>query len=90
MNRKFKFEFEDQSSENSISFEYDDAVEEKMTIVVENGVPVMYANRQAFLSLAKTFVKIALCDYSDAFHIHLRKDFDTEQPEILRIILNND
>lgn len=90
MNRKFKFEFEDQSSKNSISFEYDDAVEEKMTVVVENGVPVMYANRQAFLSLAKTFVKIALCDYSDGFHIHLRKDFDGEQPEILRVILNND
>ena len=60
-----------------------------MTIVIENGVPVMYANRQAFLSLAKTFVKIAFCDYSD-FHIHLRKDLDTEQPEILRVILNND
>ena len=50
----------------------------------------MYANSQAFLSLAKTFVKIALCDYSDGFHIHLAKDFDTEQPEILRVVLNND
>lgn len=90
MKRKFKFEFEDQSSENSISFEYDDVVEEKMTVVLEDGVPVMYANRQAFLSLAKTFVKIVLCDYSDGFHIHLAKDFDTEQPEILRVILNND
>lgn len=89
MKRKFNFEFEDRSSENSISFEYDDAVEEEMTVIVEDGLPVMYANRQAFLSLAKTFLKIALCEYSDGFHIHLRKDFDNEQPEILRVILNN-
>jgi hypothetical protein len=89
MKRKFDFEFEDQAFENSISFEYDDAVEEEMTVIVENGVPVMYANRQAFLSLAKTFIKIALCDYSDGFHIHLGKDFDTDQPEILRVVLNN-
>ena len=57
---------------------------------MENGVSVMYVNRQAFLSLAKTFVKIALCDYLDSFHIHLTKDFDTEQPEILRVILNHE
>ena len=61
-----------------------------MAVVWEDGFPVTYANRQAFLSLAKTFVKIAFCDYSDGFHIHLAKDFDTEQPEILRVILNND
>lgn len=60
-----------------------------MTVLVENGVPVMYANRQAFLVLAKIFAKIALCEYSDGFHIHLEKDFDADQPEILRVILNN-
>ena len=57
---------------------------------MENDVLVMYASSQAFLSLAKAFVKIALCDYSDGFHIHLAKDFDIKQPEILRVILNND
>ena len=45
--KKFEFEFEDLSSRNSISFDYDGEVEEKMSVLCENDVPVIYVNRQA-------------------------------------------
>jgi hypothetical protein len=86
---KFEFEFEDTSSKNTITFEYDNEVEEKMSVVLENDVPVIYVNRQALLFLAKTFIKIALGKYSNGFHIHLAQDFDADQPEAIRIVLND-
>lgn len=88
MKQKFEFEFEDQSSENRISFEFDDSAEEDFSISFEDGVAVMYANRAALLTLAKAFVKMALCDYSDGFHIHLRKNFDADESEAFRVILS--
>ncbi|MBW4536654.1 MAG: hypothetical protein KME09_22230 [Pleurocapsa minor HA4230-MV1] len=87
MKRKFEFEFEDQSLENTITFEYDDATEEEIDLCIENGVAVMYANSQALLSMAKLFVKIAICDYQKGFHLHLTKDFDADDKEIFRVIL---
>lgn len=87
MRKKFEFEFEDQSSDNKISFEYDDDVDEEMEIILEDGSPILYANSQAFLALAKTFIKIAMCDYKNGFHINLRKDFDADLPDAIRCIL---
>ena len=79
---------EDRSFENRISFEYDDSVEEDFRVSSEDGVAVVYANRTALLTLAKAFVKMALCDYSDGFHVHLRKNFDADESEVLRVILS--
>jgi hypothetical protein len=89
MKKKFEFEFEDLSSRNTISFEYDGEVEEKMSVMCESGVSVIYVNRQALLFLAKTFIKLALGEYPTGFHIHLSQDLDADQPEALRIVLNN-
>jgi hypothetical protein len=90
MKQKFEFEFEDQSLDNAITFEYDDAVEEKFDLCIENGVAVMYANSQALLSIAKLFIKIAICDYQKGFHLHLTRDFDADDQEILRVILTKE
>lgn len=87
MKRKFEFEFEDLSPENGITFEYCDSSDEEVNIAIENDVSIMYANRQAFLSLAKIFLKIALCDYPTGFHLHLKKDFDGDEAEVLRLVL---
>jgi hypothetical protein len=87
MKRRFEFEFEDQSSANVISFEYDDFVEEEINASLEDGVAVIFANRQAFLALAKVFAKIALSDYPKGFHLHLKKNFDADEEEILRVVL---
>ena len=89
MKKQFEFEFEDLSSRNTISFEYDGEVEEKMSVLCENDVPVIYVNRQALLFLAKTFIKMALGEYPIGFHIHLSQDLDTDQPEAVRIVLSN-
>ncbi|NOT63484.1 MAG: hypothetical protein HOP19_25010 [Acidobacteria bacterium] len=86
--KRFEFNFEDMSSKGSISFEYADDVSEKMTVVVENGVPVIYGNREAFLLLAKTCAKLALGQYQSGFHVHLAADFDADLPEAVRLILN--
>ncbi|NEZ61839.1 hypothetical protein D0962_03460 [Leptolyngbyaceae cyanobacterium CCMR0082] len=82
--KKFEFEFEDLSSQNRIQFDYDEEVDEELKVVIENGMPVLYANKQAYMALAKTFVKMALGEYSDGFHIHLRQDFDGDKQEAMR------
>jgi YD repeat-containing protein len=49
---------------------------------------VIYANREAFLLLARTCAKIAIGQYESGFHVHLTTDFDATQPEALRLVLN--
>ena len=82
--KKFEFEFEDLSSQNRMQFDYDEEVDEELKVVIENGMPVLYANKQGYIALAKTFVKMALGEYSDGFHIHLRQDFDGDEQEAMR------
>lgn len=88
MKKRFEFEFDDQSQQGTISFAYDDAVDERMSVLVENGIPVIYANRATLVFLAKTFIKMALCAYPDGFHVHLNQDMDADKPEALRVILD--
>jgi hypothetical protein len=86
--RRFEFEFEDESQTNTISFEYNELVNEKLTVSTEEGVSVVYANREALLVLGKTLIKMAICAYQDGFHIHLEQDFDGDKPEALRVIID--
>ena len=88
MKKRFEFKFDDQSQQGTISFDYDEAVDERMSVLVENGIPVIYANRATLFFLAKTLIKMALCPYPDGFHVHLNEDLDAEKPEALRMILN--
>jgi len=87
MKRQFEFEFEDESQTNTISFEYNELVNEKLNVSVEAGVAAIYANREALLVLRKTLITMAICPYQDGFHIHLEEDFDGDKPEALRVIL---
>ena len=87
MKKKFEFEFEDDSLENRITFEYDDSPnDEILDVSSDNGTTTMYANREGFMVLAKTFAKIALGNYKYGFHIHLGKDF-SDGDDILTITL---
>lgn len=91
MNKKFVFEFVDEAPKNALSYEYEaEDSTEKMQVVMENGSPVLYANQQGCLVLAKAFIKLAICDYKEGFHIHLHKDFDGDQPETIRVGLVKD
>ena len=89
MKQRFEFEFEDESESGTISFDYDPSDDEKMGVSIEDGVPVIYANRAALLVLAKTLIKMAVSRYPDGFHVHLEEDFNADRPEILRVILND-
>lgn len=85
IDKKFEFEFKDESSANRISFEYDDSDEEILNTSIDNGMLTIYGNRSAFMALSKIFAKLALCNYKAGFHIHLREDFDGDKEDILTV-----
>jgi hypothetical protein len=87
VNKKFEFEFEDESLQNRISFEYDRSDNEILSTSITNGITTIYGNRQAFLVLAKTFAKLALGEYRAGFHFHLREDFDGAKEDIIEVTL---
>ncbi|MEL7226647.1 MAG: hypothetical protein AAF810_25095 [Cyanobacteria bacterium P01_D01_bin.36] len=84
LQKRFEFKFHDRSAENVISFDYNDAMDEEMTVSIEHGVAVIYANKQAYLTLAKAFIKLALGNYQSGFHFHLGQDFNDDDPNAMR------
>lgn len=54
---------------------------------VEEGTPVLYLNQGACKLLAEIFAKLALGTYADGFHVHLRKNFDSDEIEMLRVVI---
>src|SRR5438132_1228310 len=87
MNR-FNFEFEEELP-NHITFEYGPEADEEIDTLVENGVPILYANRSALLSLAKLFIKMAIGGYADGFHVHLQKDLNADEQDRLIVMLHS-
>ena len=69
-----------------ITFEYSEDVSERIDVNVENGVPVVYANRTGLVFLAKVFAKMASDQHSEGFHVHLGKNLDPDEGEMLRIV----
>lgn len=86
--KSFNFEFEEERP-NHITFEYSPDGDEELDTLVENGVPILYANRPALLTLAKLFVKMALGEYKDGFHLHLRKDLNADEQDRLIVMLHS-
>ena len=86
--KSFNFEFEDERP-NHITFEYSADADEELDTLVENGVPILYANRSALLTLARLFAKMALGEYTEGFHVHLRKDFNADEPDRLIVMLHS-
>jgi hypothetical protein len=86
--KSFKFEFEEEKP-NHITFDYSPEGDEELDSVVENGVPILSANRPALISLAKTFIKMAMGEYGDGFHVHLRKDLNADEPDRLIVMLHS-
>ena len=89
MKNLFNYEFEDESEYSKISFEYDEEIEEKLTVKIEGNIPVLYGNKQAFLLLAKTFSKLSLGNYKDGFHLHINTNFEADEAEAIRVVLEN-
>jgi len=87
--RHFAYDFE-QETANRISFDYSPKGDEKIDTAVENGLPVLYLNRPAMITLARTLIKMATGSYQAGFHVHLRKDFNADLREVLTVILSPD
>jgi hypothetical protein len=85
--RHFEYVFDDESERNRISLEYSDAEDERLSVSLDGSEAVVWANRAAFLMLAKLCLKLALGCYKAGFHIHLRENFsgDADQPDRLRL-----
>jgi hypothetical protein len=79
MDKRFEFTFKDESARNTISFDYEN-YEERLVLRTEGDVVYLEANPEALLTLAKLMIKMALCDYSNGFHVHVPEDFDASKP----------
>jgi hypothetical protein len=87
--RRFVVEFDDLDS-RSLTYTTSGPPIELLTTKSESGIPVVYASKGACRLLAETFDKLAFGNYSDGFHLHLEKDFDPDNAEVLRIILSSE
>jgi hypothetical protein len=88
MTKQFSYTYNDDSRDR-IALEYSPEADERLETSVENGVPFLYLNRSAMITLAKTLIKIANGSYSDGFHVHLHKDFNADEPERLTVLLSS-
>jgi hypothetical protein len=86
--KSFNFEFEE-NKPNRITFDYSPEADEEFDTAIEDGIPILYANRPGLISLAKTLIKMAMGEYSDGFHVHLRKDLNADEPDRLIVMLHS-
>ncbi len=88
MKKTFIYEF-DEGQPGTLSYELSLEENERLETLVEEGVPAIYMNRPAMLTLAKILIKLAEGPYSEQFHIHLKKNFG-DDPDALTIMLYPD
>jgi len=87
MKKTFTYEFEEEKS-NTLTYEYSQAEDERLSTSVENGVPTIYANSSALIMMARIFIKMASGSYANGFHVHLGQDFNFDLPDCLTVILD--
>lgn len=87
MKKTFTFEYDDEKPD-TLSYQVSLEEDEKLDSSVENGVPFVYLNRSAMITLAKILIKIANGSYSHGFHLHLYKDFNADEPERVVVLLS--
>jgi hypothetical protein len=87
--KSFSFEFDDEGP-RTLTFDYDGRYEQRLETSAEDGVVVLFLNRQACTVLAKMLAKIALGSYEPGFHVHLEQDLNADKPEALRVVLLSD
>lgn len=84
--KKFEFEFEDESAKNGITIEYDDSIDDLLlNVSFDYGQAIISANPEGFMVLAKMFLKLALGNYCEGFHVHLGNNFDADGDDVLTI-----
>ena len=86
MKKQFIFEFEE-SQPNSLSYEYSVEENERLDTLVEEGVPILYLNRPAMVTLAKLLIRMSQGSFAEQFHVHIYKNFNADEPQKLTIML---
>jgi hypothetical protein len=86
MKKTFNFEFEEEKH-NRLTYECSLDEDERLETSVENGVPFIYLNRSAMITMAKILIKMANGPYSNGFHLHLHKDFNEDAPDAVVLLL---
>ena len=89
MAKEFNYKFE-VDKPNQITFEYSSEADEKLDVGFQGKTPILYLNRQGMITLAKMLVKMASSPHPEQFHVHLRKDFNADEPESVTIMLYPD
>jgi hypothetical protein len=88
MKKYFTYEFEE-GQPDSLTYELSMEENERLDALTEDGIPVVYMNRPAMLTLAKLLIKLAEGPYKEQFHVHLKKDFG-EEKDVLTLMLYPD
>lgn len=87
--KTFNFEFEEEKP-NRLTYECSFDEDEKLETSVENGVPFVYLNRSAMITMAKILIKMANGPYSNGFHLHLHKDFNEDAGDAVVLRLSSE
>lgn len=87
--KTFNFEFEEEKL-NRLTYECSFDEDERLETSVENGVPFIYLNRSAMITMAKILIKMANGSYSNGFHLHLHKDFNEDAPDAVVLLLSSE
>jgi len=83
---RFECEFEDQGPAR-IAYEISGHPIDKAEVRIEDQTSVLYCNKNACRVLAEVFAKLAIGSYKPGFHLHLKENFDSDDKEMLRIVL---
>ena len=75
---------------NHFTPDYADEHDQRLEVEQENGIAVLYVNRQACGLLARMFAKLSVGDYSPGFHLDLDRNFKFDDGEVLRVVLVDD
>jgi hypothetical protein len=86
MKKLFKYEFEE-NKRNSLSYEMSMDEDEHLESFIENGIPFLYMNRSAMLTMAKLLIRFADGSYG-AVPYTREKNFG-EGPDVLTILLGS-
>ena len=84
MKKRFNIRF-DNEGPNALSYEL--GTNARLQCTVENGVPVVWVNREGARVLAEIFAKLALGTHATGFHVHLGRDLDPDGPDVVRLAL---
>jgi hypothetical protein len=85
--QRFTYQYK-KDGKDSITFDYSPEADERLFTTIDSGTPFLYLNRSGMLTLAKILIKIAEGEYSKGFHVHLSRDFNADNPEVLVVMLS--